>query len=178
LDQNTSIVRDPVLVALYRYWQSKRADGRLPSRAEIDPGEIKNLLPWIFIMGVGYEPRRFNYRLIGTAIVDFLRRDFTGKEINEELYGANAQKMTEIFNSAVDRRDATAVRCPVFYAPGREFFEVCWTMLPLSANGGVIDQLLCGYRPLGNLQPFQSEGLKTMQFDNIKIIRSPVFETT
>jgi hypothetical protein len=177
MDDQASIVRESALVALHGYWHNKRIDGRLPSRAAIDPGEIKSLLPWIFIIGVNQEPRQFSYRLIGTGIVDFLGRDFTGRKIDEQLYGTNTKMMVDIFSSAVDRRDATAVRCPVFYAPGREFFEVCWSMLPLSADGVVIDQLLCGYRPLGSIDTRQSEGLKTMHFENIEILRTPIFES-
>lgn len=69
---------------LYGYWSSKRQGPEdVPSRDDIRPQEIKPLLPYIWIMD--YEPagRSFRYRLIGTAVVEGVGKDYTGYTLAE-----------------------------------------------------------------------------------------------
>jgi hypothetical protein len=57
----------------YDYWVSKCADGRLPSRHDINPLEIPRLMPHVAIIDVKHEPEMdFHYRLQGTYIVEHL----------------------------------------------------------------------------------------------------------
>jgi len=53
------------------YWRSKRRDGRLPARGDIDPADIKPVLPNIILLNVGYDPFRISVRLRGTRIDEF-----------------------------------------------------------------------------------------------------------
>src|SRR5688572_17351388 len=48
------------------YWQSKKQAGRLPARADIDPADLKSVLPNIILLNVGYDPFRVSVRLRGT----------------------------------------------------------------------------------------------------------------
>jgi hypothetical protein len=69
---------------LHAYWRSKRQDRTdVPSRDDIRPEEIKPLLPFVWIMD--YEPRMrsFRYRLIGTAVVEGVGSDYTGRTLAE-----------------------------------------------------------------------------------------------
>lgn len=72
--------------ALYRYWQSRRGFGRdstLPTRADIDPADIKSLLPYVLIVDIHRDPFRIYYRLVGTAVAHFSGLDFTGTFLDE-----------------------------------------------------------------------------------------------
>ena len=168
-----NIINQPILVELHRYWRSKFVGRRLPSRSSIDPIEIPKLLPWVFMMDVEHSPLSFRYRLIGTGIVGFLGRDFTGRAVDEANYGARAERMHAIFRSAVDRRDATAVRGRLFYVPSKSFLHVCWTMMPLSTDGQTIDMLFCGYSPEGGAS--SNGDPLTMETTDSEIIPEPEF---
>jgi hypothetical protein len=67
---------------LYRYWQTRR-EGALPLRADIDPAEIKSLLPYVLIVDIHRDPFRVYYRLVGTAVAHFSGLDFTGTFLDE-----------------------------------------------------------------------------------------------
>jgi hypothetical protein len=70
-------LRHSKLQQLYAYWDGKRAGRAMPRRSDIDPLEIKNLLPLILIVErVGL--RAFRYRLVGTSIVDASGVEITG----------------------------------------------------------------------------------------------------
>ncbi|MBI3506987.1 MAG: PAS domain-containing protein [Proteobacteria bacterium] len=170
----SNLIDQPILVELYRYWRSKFAGDRMPSRRAIDPVEIPALLPWIFLMDVGHLPLAFRYRLIGTGIVNFLGRDFTGRAVDVANYGARAARMIEIFRSAVDRRSVTAVRGRLFYVPTKEFLRFCWTMMPLSTDGEQIDVLLCGYVPENEHDTASSA--REMDTSETELILDPRFD--
>src|SRR5260370_17327555 len=54
------------LAAIYQYWDGKRRGRLMPSRADIDPIELKPYLPQLVLLDVEGEPPRFRYRLVGT----------------------------------------------------------------------------------------------------------------
>ena len=73
-----------LVVGLHRYWDSKRANpGELPSRDDIRPEEIKPLLPYVWLLDFDRGTRTFRYRLIGTAVVDGVGKDYTGHNLAE-----------------------------------------------------------------------------------------------
>lgn len=74
--------QSPRLAALYRYWRSRR-DGALPRRADIDPAEIKSLLPYVMLVDIHRMPFRVYYRLVGTAVAHFSGMDFTSTFLDE-----------------------------------------------------------------------------------------------
>lgn len=74
--------RSPRADALYRYWSS-RCGTSLPSRADIEPADIKTLLPYILMVDIHRNPFRVYYRLVGTAVAHFCGLDFTGAYLDD-----------------------------------------------------------------------------------------------
>jgi hypothetical protein len=75
--------RPPDWRALAAYWRSKCIDGRPPSRRDIDPPiEIPRLTQYLFLIDV--DGARFRYRLVGSDIVRWARRNVTGCRVEED----------------------------------------------------------------------------------------------
>ena len=71
---------------LYHYWLSKHAEGRPPSRKDIDPLiEIPSLVANIMLIAI--EHGGYRNRLIGSMIVRRVGHDDTGRLIDRELFG-------------------------------------------------------------------------------------------
>lgn len=73
--------RNRTILKIFEYWQSKLTGSRLPSRADILPGELRELLPFLFMADVnGLTPigTEINLRLAGTHIGRTLGLDLTG----------------------------------------------------------------------------------------------------
>src|SRR5215470_982711 len=70
----------PKAVALYQYWNARRGIRLMPSRADIDPVEMRQWLPRIMLVDVDPEGK-FTYRLVGTQIVDLLGVNPTGRPV-------------------------------------------------------------------------------------------------
>lgn len=81
------IAKDPILSAIWRYWDAKRGQRRMPLRREIEPAEIPRLLPHLQLVE-RIEGKGFRYRLTGSAIVQGYGFDATGKFTQEILIPA------------------------------------------------------------------------------------------
>jgi hypothetical protein len=136
---------DPALQQLLDYWTSKLNGRAMPSRADIDPTEIPHLLPDLLLAEVHYEPRRYRWRLIGTAVTGILGRDSTNKWFDELYEG----KILEAFEAVMDM--TLAVHGPVrFEGTGRfankDYLAYESLHLPLSKDGTTIDMILLSVR--------------------------------
>ncbi len=73
---------------LFDYWRSKRGASGYPMRADIQPGEIKALLPCISLLDIldgdaVDGPPRLRVRLAGTRLRDYLGIETTGRCLDE-----------------------------------------------------------------------------------------------
>lgn len=74
---------DKRVLRAYAYWRKAHTPAGLPGRPQIDPLQLRDLLPFVWLVDVQREPLRLRYRLIGTAVVDVLGRDMTGQWFDE-----------------------------------------------------------------------------------------------
>jgi hypothetical protein len=135
----------PLARHLYEYWLWKRdRRGALPGRQDVDPVELGNLLPWIWIATVLKDPIRFQYRLVGTAHVEAIGSDPTGKLMDDAHPGfinsRSRADMVEVVQQGVIsyRNDLTEVALVRRQENWRERLA-----LPLARDGTNIDMTLC-----------------------------------
>jgi hypothetical protein len=80
-------LRSPTVLELHAYWESKRRGRPMPAPADIDPSEIRPLLPSLIIAEYVGAPARVRYRLVGTLQVYYNGLDFTGLYLDEIDWG-------------------------------------------------------------------------------------------
>ncbi|HEY9550412.1 MAG TPA: PAS domain-containing protein, partial [Kiloniellaceae bacterium] len=133
----------PKIKALLAYWQSIHpAGGGLPGRRHLDPIDIPELLPNIWMIDVKRGPLRFRFRLVGTEIVKFTGRDATGCWL-DEIYPGYAESDAFAFHSAVAREGKPGYRKGgVLSNPGRSTIEAERLYLPLAEDGRLVDIVL------------------------------------
>jgi hypothetical protein len=131
----------PAIAAGVAYWREKAGAAAMPSRAQIDPLEMRAFLRKILIIDV-MENGDFVYRLCGTEITEGNLRDLTGRRADAESLGASAPQFLDAYRRTV------AARAPVFFIgrmwwQDRGYVSFEQVMLPLSSDGGAVDKLLC-----------------------------------
>lgn len=78
--------------SIYKYWSSKCSGGRLPTRKDINPKDIKHILPYISMIDVIDHGRDFRVRLIGSEVQRYIGHNCTdeflslGMSFERELY--------------------------------------------------------------------------------------------
>jgi len=133
----------PRIKALFAYWQSIHpAGGGLPARRHLDPIDIPELLPSIWMIDVKRNPLRFRFRLVGTEIVKFTGRDATGRWL-DEVYSGYADSEAGRFHTQVAVSGEPAYRkSGIISNPDRDLVEAERIYLPLAEDGRTVDILL------------------------------------
>jgi hypothetical protein len=131
----------PRILALYQYWNSKRGNRLMPSRADIDPLDFPTYLPGIVMVDVGYEPLTLTYRLVGTREAEARGHNPTGRSVFEAWDGRSQEDVIENYQSVIARKG------PLYDAdrtldPTREWLEAGTVFLPLSDDGETVNKIL------------------------------------
>jgi hypothetical protein len=106
IDTETPSFRSLRADALYRYWRTRR-DGALPQRSDIDPADIKSLLPYLLIVDIHRDPFRIYYRLVGTAVAHFSGMDFTGTFLDDLAFDICAtEDLVTAYRSVCETKQA------------------------------------------------------------------------
>src|SRR5262245_26747975 len=71
--------------ALFGYWHRLQATGR-PTRASLDPMEMKRYLPNLLTGNIEREPFRVLYKLVGTMVAEYSQSDFSNRYLDELDY--------------------------------------------------------------------------------------------
>jgi hypothetical protein len=131
------------LRALKRYWDDKRGSRAIPARADLDPVDIPELLPYILLVDTAETLAEFHYRLIGTEACKGFDRDRTGvrfadlprTESFDEIFGGYWRTFLE--------------RTPQYYhgslsSTDEDPMQFSRLTLPLSRDGNHVDMILGG----------------------------------
>lgn len=134
---------------IFHYWQAKRGARAFASRADIDPPEILDDLPFVYLLdclmtersgaGDGDAPD-FRYRLVGTDIVAHTVADNTGQRLSD-LRGQGSQaRLAALYRAVVEGRAPFAQRIAYATRSGaRAWYETL--VAPLSDDGDRINML-------------------------------------
>ena len=133
------LVQSQRIRKLNDYWQAK-AKGKVPSRSEIDPVDVRELLPNLMMIDILGDPPRFRYRLVGTRVVQYTGFDFTGRCIDEMVFQGR-DFMEQCY------RRMLAEKRPVFghYAwlvRSRHFGQCEFGLFPLSDDGSTVNRAI------------------------------------
>jgi hypothetical protein len=143
-------VTDRRLIRLYQYWLAQRGARRMPSRADIDPVEMRFILGYLMLIDVSQPGPEFRIRLQGSELSWWIGQELTGMNLSDvrtldlealarrqfEHVVANATPLGWIGNDSIDgiRRHYQAI------------------ILPLSSEGTFVDLLIAAIR-CGNGEP-------------------------
>lgn len=142
--RDSSEIADPRLCCLYEYWDAKRGDRPAPTRREIDPVEIPELLGFINLFEVQDEPRDFKVRLNGSEIVEILGQEITGKYCSSVISGQDAISCKKAFDICVDQRRPAIVQTSLAFC-GKPYLGQTIVVLPLSSDGERVDMIITAH---------------------------------
>lgn len=126
---------------LFEYWQSKRRNGLLPRRADIDPCEIRQLVPYLLLVDIERDPFRVRYRLVGTKVVETTGFEFTGRYLDEIVLPDDEGPYLESYQLCSDRGVPVLARIK-WHLDAETTREYDAFFLPLSDDGRRVNKVL------------------------------------
>ncbi|MDF1794520.1 MAG: PAS domain-containing protein [Thalassobaculaceae bacterium] len=132
----------PSVIQLLDYWEEKAAIGRLPSRDDVDPIDLRFILGDLILVDVLRDPLRFRFRLMGVRMVERLGYDMTGKLLDEHPEEKFRAWAIELYTEVVTSAAPVAVASDALLDGRVRKFEAI--MLPLASDGRTVDKVLVG----------------------------------
>jgi hypothetical protein len=130
---------NPATQILYDWWQNRRGERAMPARAELDPVELKSILPDLVLIDVRPVPgggpgHAFAYRLAGTEIDSRFGIRLTGLTVEQLPFGDAGASIRQQYETAV--REKRPVSCSHRVVVGGErYVEYERLVVPLSGDG-------------------------------------------
>jgi hypothetical protein len=131
----------PLQQRAYAYWQSKLSGRRMPARKDLEPTEIPELLANLVLVDVSHDPLDFRYRLIGTAIVERIAFDYTGKRFVELDHQEPGSKVWETAARICEERAPLISDIP-YVGPDQWVRGYRDLYLPLSDDGEQVNMIV------------------------------------
>ncbi len=159
-----SPITHPIIAEGYAYWLRKRGDRPLPARADLEPSEIKRVLPHMMLVDV-LGPGRYRYRLIGTACALAHGIDATGLALDEVLKDYKYRDhVIGLYDQCVNEQRPVYSESLFFYELGTEIERhVRVLFMPLSAKGTIVDMVF-----VVQVIDFMDEAVRNQHFTSIR----------
>ena len=122
------------------YWIKIRGSQAMPSRADLDPIDIRQILPNVVLLDVASDPVDFRYRLIGTKIVSQLNNDHTGKWMSEIPHQKPPSTIWSSCETVVTQKLPMTTEIP-YTGRNKDFAVSEDILMPLSADGVSVNML-------------------------------------
>ncbi len=128
---------------LYQYWQRKLRGRRMPARSDIDPLDLKSVLPQLILLDVQPSPLDFRYRVAGTRTYDIFGFDLTGRTVRELAPPAVSEGIWTSLAALV--RDGTPQHVQLEFTTADGYARSYRVLrLPLGDDGNTVDRVLVG----------------------------------
>lgn len=141
---NPDISDEPKFIELKAYWDAKRGARPMPTRAQLNPLEMRGHLGSLSLAEVLHDPFDIRWRLVGTNIVEAYGRDGTGKLASEFTGGMDADYQRWLlagYRTVAERALIVRGNGPLKDVK-REWRRFDVLLLPLDAGNGTVGMIL------------------------------------
>lgn len=128
------------ICALFNYWDRQRGALAAPARADIHPGDIRAILPEVFLLERNTNGR-FYYRLAGTLLCQNARRELKGQRPLAHFADLDRRKMQIALTQVAEKGAIFKAEILGTSAQGRTV-EQQWIVLPLKKIAGSCSRLI------------------------------------
>jgi hypothetical protein len=131
----TEVHLDARFIALYDHWNKKRGKRLMPARRQIDAVEFPaRLPPYLFMVDLSDNPPRWRYRFVGTAMVERVGVDLTGR-FHADVLGTKYCRYLTTLNDEVFERKHPIYTETMLYAKEGGALLTKRLLLPLAHLG-------------------------------------------
>ena len=141
LVERRAAVADPVLNRVETYWDGLRAGRNAPSRAEVSPQGLTEVLSNCFILE-RIAPGLARFRVFGRHVSELMGADLRGMPISALFFAEDREILEETLTQVFDRPATARLAVESPGGAGRERLSCKMTLLPLRDDLGNMSRLL------------------------------------
>lgn len=134
---------------LYEYWNRQRGSRPAPERAQIEPSDIRNILPDTFILTVD-DNGRFTWRLAGTRVSSLHCRELKERNFLSDWVGQERETIDALLHAVIEEAAVTVLQFQGSVGRGQPL-DMEMVLMPLSiygrANGRVLGAVVALNEP-------------------------------
>lgn len=96
------------LARILEVWEKAKGDGTIPDRTAMSPADfLPRDLPYLIVLDVSEHGTNFTYRLVGTGVVGYVGREFTGLNISSYQHAHEEPEMIDTYVTAAKEQRPT-----------------------------------------------------------------------
>jgi hypothetical protein len=133
----------PTSKAAYDYWNALRNGQPLPRRREIDPAQLRALLPHITLLE-RVSAEQIHFRLAGTAVCQAFGRELRDHSLLSLWDAAHRDLIASALSASLNKASPLLLRFHG-HALGRAPLPGEWLMLPLLDDRGAATRILASF---------------------------------
>ncbi len=122
------------------YWHRIRGTRPMPSRTDVDPLDIPQLLPYVMLIDVLREPLDFRFRLLGTGHDQIVARDYKGMRFSDLPHLARGNPVWGQYERVTLERTPLRASIP-YIGADTSVRKIEHYLLPLSTDGETVDMI-------------------------------------
>ncbi len=132
----------PIAKAFDRYWHQLKGVRKIPRFLDFNINDVPgNALPYMSLLQVENNPRRYRYRLAGTSVVAAYGQDLSGVYLDEIDTGGRYDRYVHNFNEVTDDRVVNRTTDKYLMENGR-LYSFDGHLYPFEGVGGDVSRII------------------------------------
>ncbi|OJF89692.1 PAS domain-containing protein [Pararhizobium antarcticum] len=161
-------MRSKTTADIYSYWDTLRGHRDVPGRAQIEPADIRHILPDLFILESKPE-KGIRFRLAGTHICALFARELRGSAFDALWLADQTSRMSRIAAEVMKRRTPVILSATAL-AGARERLPIEVILLPLRSPDGAVDRVIGAIAPLSRPHWLNATPLNYLDLSGIRVL--------
>ena len=167
------LILHPGARKLLATWAALKGERPAPARGDLDLRQVQRQAPWLFILEPAGEIRAFRYRLAGTGICGFLKREVTGSDFLSGWERFERGAISRALAAVTGKLQPAHFRIR-FLTDGDQRIGADMLTLPLLARDGRTVHVLGGLVPHANPEIWHYERLEPADLASLRLFEGPL----
>lgn len=162
------LILHPGARALAGHWLALKGDRPAPTRGDLDLRQMRRQAPWLFILEPGGEANGFIYRLAGTGLCAFLKKEMTSGDFLAGWGRFERGAMARALGAVTARLQPAHFRIRYLTDRGQKI-GADMLALPITARDGRAVHVLGGLYPHGSPEIWSYDRLAPADLAGVRL---------
>ena len=165
------LILHPGARTLLGQWTAIKAERPAPGRGDLDLRQFRRQAPWLFILAPSGETGVYTYRLAGTGLCAFLKKEMTGSDFLSGWGRFERGAMLRALSAVTSRRQPAHFRIR-YLTDGLQRIGADMLALPMMARDGKSVHVLGGLFPHGHPDIWSYERLAPADLAGVRMLEA------